>query len=116
MLSCCGERVLVPEDWMNADVMHSDSFNYRIFDKAQLYKIFNGVLNVYVANILDLLCMKAAAFREKDMEDIKYIVYTLSKSGVTYNILEEFNYIYSSLYILKKLADRHIKRLFNTLY
>lgn len=38
LYACCmkvAEEYDLPEDWINADVMHSDSFSYRLFDNAE---------------------------------------------------------------------------------
>ena len=75
LYACCmkvAEEYDLPEDWINADVMHSDSFSYRLFDNAELYKSFDGFLEVYVASDLDLYCMKIVSFRPKDDFDVAY--------------------------------------------
>ena len=47
LYACCtqvAEEYGLPDDWINADVMHSDSFSYRLFDNAELYRIFDDVI------------------------------------------------------------------------
>lgn len=47
LYSCCqivAKTYNLPDDWINADVMHSDSFSYKLFDRAELsYKKNSGV-------------------------------------------------------------------------
>ena len=43
LYACCqqvAKEKELPEDWINADVMHSDSFSYGLFENAKLYKTF----------------------------------------------------------------------------
>ena len=43
LYSCCqsvAKENTLPEDWINADVMHSDSFSYALFEKAKFYKTY----------------------------------------------------------------------------
>ena len=71
LYQCCQKvalRYKLPEDWINADVMHSDSFSYALFNNADFYKKYGNSLIVYVASDLDLYCMKLVSFRPKDVE------------------------------------------------
>lgn len=105
LYTCCmsvAEEYGLPEDWINADVMHSDSFSYKLFDNAELYKSFGGLLEVYVASDLDLYCMKLVSFRPKDVQDMEVLADTLRKEKVSKdNILANFNRLYGSEYYLR---------------
>ncbi len=98
----------MPEDWINADVMHSDSFSYRLFDRAEYYKSFRNFLEVYVASDLDLYCMKIVAFRPKDIQDMVVLADTLRNNRVSMDdIIACFNRLYGSEYHLRD-DDRKI--------
>ena len=112
LYSCCqvvaGEYGL-PEDWINADVMHSDSFSYALFDNAELYKVFEGVLEVYVANDIDLYCMKIVSFRPKDIQDMEVLSERLKKMEVSKNdVITNFRKLYGDEFYLRN-DSRKIK-------
>ena len=52
-------------DWMNHNVMVTGSFTPAIAQYAKHYKTFKGVLKVFTADALTLICMKSVcrAFR-----------------------------------------------------
>lgn len=112
LYSCCAKvatQYSLPDDWINADVMHSDSFSYALFDKAELYKVYQGVLEVYVANDLDLYCMKIVSFRPKDVQDMDVLSKTLQETGVTItDVVANINRLYGSEYYLRN-DDRKIR-------
>ncbi len=102
---CCmkvAEEYGLPDDWINADVMHSDSFSYRLFDNAEFYKTFDGLLEVYVASDLDLYCMKIVSFRPKDVQDMEVLADSLRGNGVLKeDIIANFNKLYGNEYLLR---------------
>ena len=111
LYACCmqvAREYNLPEDWINADVMHSDSFSYRLFDRAEYYKSFRNFLEVYVASDLDLYCMKIVAFRPKDIQDMVVLADTLRNNRVSMDdIIACFNRLYGSEYHLRD-DDRKI--------
>lgn len=111
LYACCmqvAREYNLPEDWINADVMHSDSFSYRLFDQAEYYKSFRNLLEVYVASNLDLYCMKIVSFRPKDIQDMVVLADTLRNNGVSMDdIIACFNRLYGSEYHLRN-DDRKI--------
>jgi hypothetical protein len=91
LYECCmqvASEYNLPEDWINADVMHSDSFSYGLFSGAELYKVYNNILYVYIVSDIDLLCMKLVSFRPKDMRDINSLIRKLNKCNITYKDVE----------------------------
>lgn len=112
LYDCClqvAKEYSIPTDWVNADVMHSESFSYRLFENAVPYKVYNNILAVYIASDIDLLCMKLVSFRPKDMKDINKLIKTLLKNGITYEEVENrFNYLYGSLYLLNRKSGRFL--------
>lgn len=104
LYQCCekiAEKHNLPEDWINADVMHSDSFSFRLFDHAVLYKNIGEFLEIYVVDDLDLYCMKTVGIRPKDVEDMKSIAPKLKEKGVTLKDVEKnFERLYGSKYLL----------------
>ena len=98
----------LPDDWINADVMHSDSFSYRLFDKAVLYKVYAEILEVYIADNLDLYCMKLVSFRPKDIQDMEILSESLKKDGITSDdVFDNFNRLYGNEFLLRN-DDRKI--------
>ncbi len=85
LYKCCQQVSLqfnLPDDWINADVMHSDSFSYALFENAKLYKTFKNVLEVYIVDDLDLYCMKLVSFRPKDVQDTEALAASLKANGI----------------------------------
>ncbi len=105
LYKCCLEvarKHRLPKDWINTDVMHSDSFSYALFNHAELYKEYGDNLSVYIASDLDLYCMKLVAFRPKDIQDMFTLKETLVAHGVTVNdVLGNFVRLYGSEYLLR---------------
>lgn len=112
LYSCCtkvASEYDLPEDWINADVMHSDSFSYVLFDEAELYKVYRELLEVYVANDLDLYCMKIVSFRPKDVQDMEILSDTLRENGKTIDdVISNFNRLYGNEYYLRN-DDRKLR-------
>ena len=111
LYSCCqivAKEYNLPDDWINADVMHSDSFSYRLFDKAVLYKVYAEILEVYIADNLDLYCMKLVSFRPKDIQDMEILSESLKKDGITSDdVFDNFNRLYGNEFLLRN-DDRKI--------
>ena len=105
LYKCCQKVALryhLPSDWINADVMHSDSFSYALFSNAETYKKYGDSLIVYIASVLDLYCMKLVSFRPKDIEDMITLKDSLIASGITLKEVEEnFIRLYGSEYFLR---------------
>ena len=99
---CCqkvAEKHRLPDDWINADVMHSDSFSYSLFSNAELYRQFRTCLTVYVASNLDLYCMKLVSFRPKDIQDMVVLKDSLLADGINIEAIEKnFVRLYGSEY------------------
>ena len=105
LYECCikvAEIYSLPDDWINADVMHSESFSYRLFDHAILYKEYEGCLKVYVVDDLDLYCMKLVSFRPKDVQDMEVLSEKLYLNGTKEDdIKTNFLRLYGDLFLLK---------------
>lgn len=117
LYECCIEiskMFNIPDDWINADVMKSESFSYKLFDNAIYYKTYNNILNVYIVSDIDITCMKLISFREKDIKDLKVLIKSLKKKNITYDdILNNFERLYESLYLLKNAPRNYIKSMLN---
>lgn len=105
LYKCCQKVAAVqhlPEDWINADVMHSDSFSYGLFRDATLYRTYEGILNIYVASDMDLYCMKLVSFRLKDIQDMDVLADSLRAAGMKRKDVEEnFLRLYGDMYFMK---------------
>ena len=112
LYSCCqgvAREYGLPNDWINADVMHSDSFSYMLFDKAELYKIFGNILEVYVARDIDLYCMKMVSFRPKDVQDLEVLSGKMKTEGVSKkDVIENFVRLYGDEYYLRNDSRKTI--------
>jgi hypothetical protein len=92
----------LPDDWMNADVMHSDSFSYALFDSAKLFKTYHNVLDVFLVDDLDLYCMKLVSFRPKDIQDMEVLSASLKRDGISKdNVIRNFIRLYGDEYLLR---------------
>ena len=104
LYQCCLEVAReygLPEDWLNADVMHSDSFSYSLFENAVLYNEYASVLKVYTANDLDLYCMKIVSFRPKDIQDLEVLANALNEANYGINDVRiNFVRLYGSSFYL----------------
>ncbi len=67
------------EDWLNQDFMYTESYSRRLTENAIYYTTLQGVVNVYLVNDLDQLCMKATAYRQKDLRDIRYLITSVKR-------------------------------------
>lgn len=105
LYDCClkvAEKYDLPEDWINADVMHSDSFSYRLFDDAVLHRSYSGILDVYVASDINLYCMKLISFRPKDIQDMEVLAQKLKEDGITKeDIINKFKTLYGDEYLMR---------------
>ena len=106
LYSCCrkvAEKYSLPDDWINSDVMHSESFSYGLFDKAHLYRTFNDVLEVYVADDIDIYCMKLVSFRPKDIQDMEVLATALRNKDITPDqVIKNFVRLYGDEFLLRK--------------
>mgnify|MGYP003541084503 CR=1 FL=1 len=76
LYSCCeviAKNYNLPEDWINADVMHSDSFSYKLFDNAILYKTIGDYLDIYIINNIDSIIRDDNTTIE-DKEKLKQVI------------------------------------------
>ncbi len=116
MYSCCkkiADKYGLPNDWINSDVMHSESFSYGLFENAIPYKTFCEVLEVYVADDIDIYCMKLVSFRPKDIQDMEVLAGELKNKGVTPDIvIKNFNRLYGDEFLLMK--DQRKRRFMET--
>ena len=113
LYKCClkvAEECGLPKDWVNADVMHSETFSYNLFTNAVFYKSYEDILDVYVACDLDLYCMKMVSFRPKDVQDLEMLAGRLREEQITPEMVQEhFVRLYGDSYLLEN--DRRKKRL-----
>ncbi len=109
--SCCqsvAEDFDLPDDWINADVMHSESFSYALFDRATEYWVYRNILEVFIADDLDLYCMKLVSFRPKDVQDMEILSESMKDSGITKeDVTANFVRLYGDEYLLRN-DDRKI--------
>ena len=112
LYQCCqsvAKEYNLPEDWINADVMHSESFSYTLFEGASLYKEYGSILDVYIASDLDLYCMKLVSFRPKDVQDMEVLSAKLKNDGITIDdILTNMVRLYGDEYLVRN-DDRKIR-------
>lgn len=102
----------IPPDWINEDVMKSNSYSRLLWDNSVLCRVLYNFLEIRVVNDLDQLCMKATAGRVKDMQDIMVLIEKLVQAGF---VFEQYQRRYEELYrgtVNKKVYDRVIKSSF----
>lgn len=105
LYSCCtqiAEKYNLPADWINTDVMHSDSFSFALFEKAEFYRNYGDILDVYVACDIDLYCMKIVSFRPKDIQDMEVLANSLRTANTSQvDIIQNFIRLYGDEYFLR---------------
>ena len=105
LYACCQKVATkhgLPDDWINADVMHSDSFSYGLFRDARQFAVYEDVLEILLVSDLDLYCMKLVSFRPKDVQDMEILAGMLKKSGIHKQDVEtNFIRLYGSKYLMQ---------------
>lgn len=106
----------IPTDWINQDFVKSYSYSRKLWVNAIPYCTLQGYMNIFLVSDLDQLCMKAAAGRDKDNEDIYMLLNALIPNGFTYSaFLQEFEFLYGgtvkpkqkSLTIIKRVCKKY---------
>ena len=112
LYDCCQKVARIyklPEDWINADVMHSDSFSYGLFRDATLYKVYADILKIYIVSNMDLYCMKLVSFRPKDIQDMIILAEKMQEEGISRKQIEEnFIRLYGDAFLMKN-DDRKVR-------
>lgn len=75
------ENLGVDRGWCNDLVTMSNSYTSAVIANSSLYKSY-GCLDVYTVNADLLLCMKLISFRDKDMQDIEFLLEYLEEDGI----------------------------------
>lgn len=112
------ENLGIGRGWCNDMVAKSNSYTPAVIFNSTLYNSY-GCLDVYIVNADLLLCMKLISFRDKDMQDIQYLIKHLGESGVEVTIdllntwFDEYYEKYGKLPKFKKSAIVYIKERFS---
>lgn len=103
-------------DWLNHNVMVTPSFTCRIEKFATPYKVFNGVLNVYTADALTLICMKSVCCRHDshDIPDIEELLNAEPNISFT-DIVDRFISLYGDWDKMKMDAQLYLTGRFNAM-
>lgn len=106
----------LPTDWMNHNVMVTGSFTPAIAQYAKHYKTFKGVLKVFTADALTLICMKSVCCRpdSHDILDIKNILDV--ETDITFSqIVERFVMFYGGWDKMSMDAQMYLTKRFNAM-
>lgn len=78
-----GDRFGLPNGWLNADFIHTDSYSRRIGEFSKPYRTFNQVLNVRIVTGEYLIAMKLRSGRKykNDLSDVVGILTEHARSG-----------------------------------
>lgn len=103
-------------DWLNHNVMVTPSFTCRIEEFATSYRVFNGVLDVYTADALTLICMKSVCCRP-DSHDIPDIEELLNaEPSISFeDIVNRFLTLYGDWDKMKMDAQLYLTGRFNAM-
>ena len=79
-----GDRLGLPNGWLNADFMHTGSYSPKLMEYSVKYRQFSNVLEVRTVSAEYLVAMKLCSGRKykKDLSDIIGILYEHEKRGV----------------------------------
>lgn len=88
-------------------------YSRRLEDKAIYFTTLQGILHIYLVCDIDQLCMKATAYRKKDLPDIKYLIGQCINQGFNFNdFLVNFKYLYGDSVALSYNAKSYIQKVF----
>lgn len=78
-----GDRFGLPNGWLNADFIHTESYSRRIGEFSKPYRTFNQVLNVRIVTGEYLIAMKLRSGRKykNDLSDVVGILAEHEQSG-----------------------------------
>lgn len=78
-----GDRFGLPNGWLNADFVHTDSYSRRIGEFSKPYRTFNQVLTVRIVTGEYLIAMKLRSGRKykNDLSDVVGILAEHARSG-----------------------------------
>lgn len=78
-----GDRFGLPNGWLNADFIHTDSYSRRIGEFSKPYRTFNQVLNVRIVTGEYLIAMKLRSGRKykNDLSDVVGILAEHARGG-----------------------------------
>lgn len=83
-INCVGDKFNLPNGWLNADFMKTNSYSPKLDQYSVIYKRFSNVLNVRTVSAEYLIAMKLCSGRKykNDLSDIIGILYEHEKRGV----------------------------------
>ena len=78
-----GDRFDLPNGWLNADFMKTDSYTPKLADHAKHYKTYSNVLSIYTVSAEYLIAMKLRSGRQykSDLSDVLGILAEHEKNG-----------------------------------
>ena len=78
-----GDRFGLPNGWLNADFIHTESYSHRIGEFSKPYRTFNQVLNVRIVTGEYLIAMKLRSGRKykNDLSDVVGILAEHKRNG-----------------------------------
>lgn len=92
-INAVGDRLELPNGWLNTDFVHTDSYTPRLYEYSVYYKTYSNVLEIRTINAEYLLAMKLVSGRryKKDLSDVVGILYEQKRAGkpLTYEQIDK---------------------------
>lgn len=94
-----GEKYGLPKDWINSDMMNTDSYSRKLYEHSTYYKTFCNCIEVRTVSSEYLVAMKLCSGRsyKRDLSDIAGIIQEHRDAGTPLS-LEKIQDAYCELY------------------
>lgn len=98
-INAVGDRLGLPNGWLNTDFMHTSSYSPRLSQYSKYYRTYSNVLNIRTVSAEYLVAMKLMSGRryKKDLSDIVGILHEQRKIGEPLNY-QQINHAVKNLY------------------
>lgn len=82
-VNAVGDRLGLPNGWLNTDFMRTDSYTPRLAQYSTYYRTYSNVLEIRTVSAEYLLAMKLVSGRryKKDLSDVVGILYEQARAG-----------------------------------
>lgn len=101
VINTVGDRLNLPNGWLNADFKNTSSFSWKIVQHSEHYRTYSNVVEIRTVRAEYLVAMKIKAGRlyKKDMSDVVGILHEQQKSNHPLTF---------------EMIDRAVRELYNT--
>lgn len=111
-INAVGDRLGLPNGWLNADFIRTDSYTPRLAQYSTYYRTYSNILEIRTVNAEYLVAMKLVSGRryKKDLSDVVGILYEQDRAGNPLSY-EQINKAIMDLYGSWEYINEHTKDL-----